>query len=158
VADGDDLAPLPDSDGEGAGAMAQNGVGAVVERLKGWNDSAPTDQTRGVESSSADSSLGSWVLELCLGKEIAGACQVLEKILIIESTESSSFGKNSFGNTIGVPKTASARERPVSSLGCAWSPRSTKGSSLDHVAATALARSASLRRRCSLSTEPFNSE
>jgi hypothetical protein len=84
--------------------MAQNGVGAVVERLKGWHDTAPTDQTRGAESSLADSSLGSWVLELCLGKEIAGACKVLEKILIIESTESSSFCKNSFGKTIGAQK------------------------------------------------------
>ncbi len=47
MADGDDLAPLPDSDGEGAGAMAQNGVGAVVERLKGWNDTAPTTRRGG---------------------------------------------------------------------------------------------------------------
>ncbi len=60
------------------------------------------------ESRSAGSSLGSWVLQLCLGKEVAGTCKVLEKFLIIESTESSSFFKNSFGNTIGAPKTASA--------------------------------------------------
>jgi hypothetical protein len=56
--------------------------------------------------------------------------------------------KNSFGKTICVPKTASAGERPVSSLGCALSPRSTKGNSSDHVAVAAHARSASLRRRC----------
>ncbi len=38
------------------------------------------------------------------------------------STENSSFCKNSFGKTIFTPKTASAGERPVSSLGCALSP------------------------------------
>jgi hypothetical protein len=32
---------------------------------------------------------GSSVLELCLGKEEARICKILEKILIIESTESS---------------------------------------------------------------------
>ncbi len=38
------------------------------------------------------------------------------------STENSSFCKNSFGKTICATKTASARERPVSSLSCALSP------------------------------------
>jgi hypothetical protein len=61
--------------------------------------------------------------------------QILEKILRIEATESSSFCKNSFGNTIEAPKTASAGERLVFSLGCAR--RSTKGSFLDHVVAAA---------------------
>jgi hypothetical protein len=65
--------------------------------------------------------------------------QVLEKFLIIESTEISSFCKNSLGNTTGAPKTASAGERPVSSLGCARSPRSTKSNSWDQVAAVACA-------------------
>jgi hypothetical protein len=114
-------------------------------------------QTRGAENSSAGSLLGSWVLELCLGKEEAGTCKVLEKFLTIESTESLSFCKNSFGNTIGAPKTASAGERPASSLGCARSPRSTKSKSSDDDTTAARARSASLRRRYSLSTAPFNS-
>ncbi len=43
AADGNDLVPGPDSDGEGAGPAAEDGVGAVVERLKGWDDAAPTD-------------------------------------------------------------------------------------------------------------------
>jgi hypothetical protein len=60
-----------------------------------------------------------WTLELCLGKEEAGASKVFEKILINESTENSSVCKNSSGNTIGAPKTGSAGERPGSSLGCA---------------------------------------
>ncbi len=47
VADGDDLVPGPDSDGEGAGPAVQDGVGAVVERLKGWDDAAPTDPDEG---------------------------------------------------------------------------------------------------------------
>ncbi len=37
AADGDDLVPGPDSDGEGAGPAVQDGVRAVVERLKGWD-------------------------------------------------------------------------------------------------------------------------
>jgi hypothetical protein len=65
--------------------------------------------------------------------------------LTIVSTESSSFCKNSFGKTIWAPKTASAGERPVSSLGCALSPRSTKGNSADHVATAARARSAAVQ-------------
>jgi hypothetical protein len=47
AADGDHLVPRPNSDGEGAGAVAQNGVGAIIERLKGWNDAAPTDPDEG---------------------------------------------------------------------------------------------------------------
>jgi hypothetical protein len=47
AADGDNLVPGPDSDGEGAGSAAQDGVGAVVERLKGWDDAAQTDPDEG---------------------------------------------------------------------------------------------------------------
>ncbi len=47
AADSDDLVPGPDSDGEGAGSTAQDGVGAIVERLKGWDDAAPTDPDEG---------------------------------------------------------------------------------------------------------------
>jgi hypothetical protein len=47
AADGNHLVPRPDSDGEGAGAAAQNRVGAVVERLKGWNQAALTDPDEG---------------------------------------------------------------------------------------------------------------
>jgi hypothetical protein len=47
AADGNHLVPRPDSDGEGAGAAAQNRVGAVVERLKGWNQAAPMDPDEG---------------------------------------------------------------------------------------------------------------
>ncbi len=42
---------------------------------------------------------------------------------------------------MGAPKTASAGERPVSSLGCALSLRSTKGNSSDQVVAAARVRS-----------------
>jgi hypothetical protein len=41
--DGDDLVPGPGSDGEGAGSVAQNGIGAIIERLKGWNEATTTD-------------------------------------------------------------------------------------------------------------------
>jgi hypothetical protein len=47
AADGDHLVPRPDSDGEGAGAAAQDCVGAIIERLKGWNQAAPTDPDEG---------------------------------------------------------------------------------------------------------------
>jgi hypothetical protein len=55
------------------------------------------NQTKGTERSLADSSLGSWTLELCLGKENVGASKVFEKFLIMESTEISSPCKNSLG-------------------------------------------------------------
>jgi hypothetical protein len=100
AADGDDLISLPDSDGEGARAMAQNGVGAIVEQVERWDHPAETDPARGAERSSAGSSLGSWMLELCLGKEEAGASKVFEKCLIMESTEIFSVCKNSLGNTM----------------------------------------------------------
>jgi hypothetical protein len=47
VAYGDHLNPRPDSDGEGARAGAQDHVGAVVEWLEGWNQTAPTDPDKG---------------------------------------------------------------------------------------------------------------
>jgi hypothetical protein len=47
VADGDHLVTRPDSHSEGVGAAAQDRVGAVVERLKGWNQSVPTDPDKG---------------------------------------------------------------------------------------------------------------
>ncbi len=43
AADSYHLIPRPDSDGDGAGAAAQNCVGAVIEWLKGWNQAALTD-------------------------------------------------------------------------------------------------------------------
>jgi hypothetical protein len=43
AADSDHLVLRPNSDGEGEGAAAQDHVGAVVERLKGWNQAAPMD-------------------------------------------------------------------------------------------------------------------
>ncbi len=42
VADGDHLIPPSNSDGEGAGAAAQDHIEAVVERLKGWNQAPPS--------------------------------------------------------------------------------------------------------------------
>jgi hypothetical protein len=56
-------------------------------------------------------------LELCLGKQKAGISRDFGKFFIIESTANSSYCKNSFGKTIEAPKTESARERPLSSLG-----------------------------------------
>ncbi len=47
VADGDDLVPGPNLDGEGAGSAVQDGVGVVIERLKGWDDATSTDPDEG---------------------------------------------------------------------------------------------------------------
>ncbi len=47
AADGDNLVLGPDSDGEGAGSTVKDGIGAVVELLKGWDDAAPTDPDEG---------------------------------------------------------------------------------------------------------------
>jgi hypothetical protein len=47
VAVGDNLIPGTNSDGEGARSTVQDGVGAVVERLKGWDDAALMDPDEG---------------------------------------------------------------------------------------------------------------
>ncbi len=47
MADGDHLVPRPDSDGEGAGAAAQDRAGAVLEQQKGWNQAALMDPDGG---------------------------------------------------------------------------------------------------------------
>jgi hypothetical protein len=47
VADGDRLILRSNSDGEEAGAAAQDRVRAVVEQLKGWNQAAPMDPDEG---------------------------------------------------------------------------------------------------------------
>jgi hypothetical protein len=82
---------------------------------------------------------------LCLGKEKAGAFKDFRNFFEIVLTGISSPFKNSFGKTIGAPKPASAGERPVSSLGCAWRPRSNQGIFSAQVAAAVCAHSASLR-------------
>jgi hypothetical protein len=135
----------------------QNRIGAVVERLKGWNDAAPMDPDEGSREQ-----LG-WQLAEQVGVRIVPRqrrsrnMQGFGKILIIASTKIHHFAKIHLARQFGHRKqTASAGERPVSSLSCALSPRSTKGSSSDHVAAAASARSASLRQRCSLLTAPFD--
>jgi hypothetical protein len=47
AADGDDLIPWPDSNGEGAGATAQNSKGAIVERLERWDHATTVDPDKG---------------------------------------------------------------------------------------------------------------
>ncbi len=67
--------------------MAQNGVGALVDRLERGDHAATTDPDEGGGEELWWQLAGQWVLELCLGKERAGTCKVFEKILIIESTD-----------------------------------------------------------------------
>jgi hypothetical protein len=40
LSDGDDIVPGSDSDGKGAGAAAQDSVGAIIAPLQGWDDAA----------------------------------------------------------------------------------------------------------------------
>jgi hypothetical protein len=47
AADSDNLVLGPDSDGQGAGSAAQDGVGAVVERLNEWDDAALMNRDKG---------------------------------------------------------------------------------------------------------------
>jgi hypothetical protein len=47
LADEDDLVPGPNSDGEGAGAVAKRGIGAVVGPLQGGNDAATVHPDEG---------------------------------------------------------------------------------------------------------------
>ncbi len=47
VADGDDLVPLPDPDGEGAGSPPHNGVGAVIGAVERRDNTAATQPDEG---------------------------------------------------------------------------------------------------------------
>ncbi len=47
LADVNDVVPGPDSDGEGAGPAAQNGIGAIVEQLERSDDAAVMDPDEG---------------------------------------------------------------------------------------------------------------
>ncbi len=85
VAYSDHLVPRPDSDGEGAGAAAQNRVGAVVVRLKGWDDAALTDPDEGRGEQL------SWQLAGQVGARIAPRQR--------RSRHTQSFGKN-FDNSV----------------------------------------------------------
>jgi hypothetical protein len=121
-------------------------VGAVIEGVERGNNAAAQTQTRRALRRSAGSSLGSWRLELCLGKEKAGASKDFRKLFEILSTGILSPFKNSFSKIIGAPKTAPAGERPVSSLSCARRLRSTLGISSAQVPTAVRACSASSRR------------
>jgi hypothetical protein len=100
------------------GSPAEDGVRAVIEGVERETKPPLQTQMRGALKRSGGSSLGSWRLELCLGKEKAGASKYLRIFFEIVSTGISSPFKNSFGKTIVAPKTSSAGERPVSSFLC----------------------------------------
>jgi hypothetical protein len=73
--DKDDLVPGPDSDGEEAVTMAQDGIGAVVRPLQDGMMLLRCTQTRGGQRRPPRISSGSWQPELCLqGREKTGAC------------------------------------------------------------------------------------
>ncbi len=157
VVDGYGLVLGPDSDGEGAGSAAQNGVGAVMKRLERWDDAAMTDPDEGGGEELGQQLVGQLGTRIVPRQGKSRTSKAYEKFVIVLSTNISLFCKNSSGNTIRAPKTVLAGERPISSFGCARSPRSTKGNSSEQVAVAARAQSASLRQQCSLSTALFDS-
>jgi hypothetical protein len=76
----DDLLPLPDLESEGAGSLAEDGVGAIIERVERGDHAATIDPDEAALRKSARSSLSSWRLKFCLGEEKAGASKDLYKI------------------------------------------------------------------------------
>jgi hypothetical protein len=113
----------------------QESIGAIVEGTGEAGRSASAQADEGVAEEVGLQLPGSRRLELCLlerGKAVASKdFQIFFEML---STEIYSPYNNSFGKTIGVPKTVSAGERPVSSLGCTRSPGGTQGNSSAQVA------------------------
>ncbi len=108
AADSYHLVPRPTSDGEGAGATVQNRVGAVIERLNGWDHAAPTDPGEGGGEQLGWQLAGQVIARIVPRQRRSRNTQIWNKNLTIVSTESSSFCKNSFVKTIWAPKTASA--------------------------------------------------
>ncbi len=126
AADGDDLVPRLDPDREGARSTPQDGVGAAVGAVERRHDAAAV-QPDGVGAQQLGWQLGTGIApKQRKSRSIQG---FLKKIFTIESKENLYPYTNSLGRTIGVPKTASARGKTVSSLGCAQRLRSTKGNS-----------------------------
>ncbi len=91
AADGNHLVPRPNSDGEGAGAAAQNRVGAVVERLKGWNQDAPTDPDEGGGEQLGWQLTGQLSARIVPRQRRSRTSKVLANFFTMVSTESSSF-------------------------------------------------------------------
>ncbi len=73
------LLPQPDLESEGMGSPAEDGVGAVIERIERGTMQLLWTQTRQALRILARSSLVSWRLKLCLGKEKAGALKDKKK-------------------------------------------------------------------------------
>jgi hypothetical protein len=69
---GDCLLLQSNLEDEGAGSLAEDGIDAIVERVEKGDDTAVPDPTRRALRKSARSSLSSWQLALCLGKENTG--------------------------------------------------------------------------------------
>ncbi len=69
-ADRDDLVPGSDLDSEGAWAVAQDNIGAVIGLLQGREDAAVMHPDEGSAEEVPRKSYASWRLQLCLlGKE-----------------------------------------------------------------------------------------
>jgi hypothetical protein len=83
-ADRDDLVLGPNPDGDGAGPVVQDNVGAAVRVLQRWEDAAVAHPDEGGVQDVCRELSGSWHPKLCLqGREKAGVSMILETFLII---------------------------------------------------------------------------
>ncbi len=74
----DDLVLGPDSDGKGAGSIAQHGIGSIVEGMERWDSAAATnpDEAGGEQLGwQLAEQLGAGIV---LDREKVGACKVFE--------------------------------------------------------------------------------
>ncbi len=120
------LLSLPDLESEGAGSPAEDGVGDVVEREKGGdNTAAPDPDEAGAEEISRELA-GQLATQIVPGKRKSRSIQRLFFFNFeIVSTGISSPFKNSFGKTNGAPAAQRAPELPADLLSarlvCAFS-------------------------------------
>jgi hypothetical protein len=110
------------------GSTAEVDVGAIVEGVERGNHAAMPDPDEASVVEVSWKLTGQLETQIVHGQGKSRSIQRdFRKFFEIVSTGISSPFKNSFGKTILAPKTASAGEGPVSSLGCAWGQRSTQG-------------------------------
>jgi hypothetical protein len=100
AAHGNDLLPLPDLESEGAGSLAEDGVGAVVERLERGDHAATPDPDEAGAKEISQELAWQLVTRIVPGQRKLKSIQKLQKKFEMVSTEIS------FDKTIGAPKTA----------------------------------------------------
>ncbi len=117
AADGDDLVLGPHSDGEGAEPAADDGVGAVVERVKGWDDPTSTDPDEGGGEEVAWQLVRQLGARIVPGQRNSRSMQGFRKILNNGINWYFFVLQELIGQHNGSAKNCLSQERPESSLG-----------------------------------------